>query len=167
MPGEAPYLIGELCVRYLLQRTQSGFWTLTMERTSSIAKELRAVGLRPTEQRAALYKLLFADGHRHITAEELHGEALARGIVLSVATVYNALNDFTQAGLVRVLAVEGARTWFDTNIADHHHFYVEGKGEIHDIDSDSITIANIPEPPEGFEIANVDVVIRLRPLANS
>lgn len=138
-----------------------------MERTSSIAKDLRAVGLRPTEQRIALYKLLFADGHRHVTAEELHAEVLARGIVLSVATVYNALNDFTQAGLVRILAVEGARTWFDTNTSDHHHFYLEGRGEIRDIDRDGISIANLPEPPEGFEIANVDVVVRLRPVASS
>lgn len=138
-----------------------------MERTSSIAKGLRAVGLRPTEQRIALYKLLFADGHRHVTAEELHAEVLTRGIVLSVATVYNALNDFTQAGLVRILAVEGARTWFDTNTSDHHHFYLEGRGEIRDINRDGISIANLPEPPEGFEIANVDVVIRVRPVASS
>ncbi|MGO6908711.1 Fur family transcriptional regulator, partial [Rhizobium ruizarguesonis] len=82
---------------------------------------------------------------------ELHAEVLAHGITLSVATVYNALNDFTEAGLVRVLAVEGARTWFDTNISDHHHFYFEGNGEIRDIGSDSISIANVPDPPEGFE----------------
>ena len=137
-----------------------------MERPSSTAKALRAAGLRPTEQRIALHQLLFSEGHRQVTAEELHAEVLARGIVLSVATIYNALNDFTEAGLVRVLAVEGARTWFDTNTADHHHFFVEGKGEIHDIDNDSISIANLPDPPEGFEIANVDVVIRVRPLTN-
>jgi len=138
-----------------------------MERTSPIAKDLRAVGLRPTEQRIALFKLLFAEGHRHVTAEELHAEVLARGIVMSVATVYNALNDFTQAGLVRILAVEGARTWFDTNTSDHHHFYLEGRGEVRDIDRDGISISNLPEPPEGFEIANVDVVIRIRPVASS
>jgi len=136
-----------------------------MERTSSVARDLRAVGLRPTEQRIALFNLLFAGGHSHVTAEELHAEVLAHGISLSVATVYNALNDFTEAGLVRVLAVEGARTWFDTNISDHHHFYVEGDGEIRDIDASSISIANIPEPPEGFEIANIDVVIRVRPIS--
>ena len=136
-----------------------------MESRSSIAKDLRDAGLRPTEQRIALYRLLFASGYRHVTVEELHAEAIAGGVVLSVATVYNALNDFTDAGLIRVLAVEGARTWFDTNTADHHHFYVEGKGEIHDIDSDNISLCNIPVPPEGFEIANVDVVIRLRPIS--
>ena len=138
-----------------------------MGNTSAIAKNLRAAGLRPTEQRIALYRLLFAAGHRHVTAEELHAEVLANGIILSVATIYNALNDFTQAGLVRILAVEGARTWFDTNTADHHHFYLEGAGEIRDIDSNKISIAHIPEPPEGFEIANVDVIIRVRPAAES
>jgi Fur family iron response transcriptional regulator len=135
-----------------------------MERTSSVVRELRAVGLRPTEQRIALFNLLFSGGHRHVTAEELHAEVLAHGITLSVATVYNALNDFTAVGLVRVLAVEGARTWFDTNISDHHHFYVEGDREIRDIDASSISIAGIPDLPEGFEIANIDVVVRVRPI---
>ncbi len=133
-----------------------------MEGISSVAKDLRAVGLRPTEQRIALFNLLFADGDRHVTAEELHAEVLAHGITLSIATVYNALNDFTEAGLIRVLAVEGARTWYDTNISDHHHFYIEGDGEIRDIDATSISITNIPEPPDGYEIANIDVVIRVR-----
>ncbi|KQV15009.1 Fur family transcriptional regulator [Rhizobium sp. Root1203] len=138
-----------------------------MKRISSVTKDLRAAGLRPTEQRVALYEILFGNGHRHVTAEELHAEALARGIVLSVATVYNALNDFTRAGLVRVLSVEGARTWFDTNTADHQHFYFEGNGDVRDIDSDGVTISNIPDAPDGFEIANVDVVVRLRPISRS
>lgn len=137
-----------------------------MRQQDSIVRRLRSVGLRPTEQRVALGGLLFSNGHRHVTAEDLHGEAVARGFALSVATVYNALNDFTEAGLVRILAVEGSRTWFDTNVSDHHHFYVEGRGEIFDIDDSQIRISNMPDPPEGFKVANVDVVIRLRPLAD-
>lgn len=132
-----------------------------------IAQRLRSAGLRPTQQRIALANLLFASGHRHVTAEELHAEAIQGGFVLSVATVYNTLNQFTEAGLVRILAVEGLRTWFDTNVANHHHFYIEGRGEILDVDETRIEISNVPEPPEGFEIANVDIVIRLRPVTDN
>ncbi|RVA65783.1 transcriptional repressor, partial [Mesorhizobium sp. M7A.F.Ca.CA.001.08.2.1] len=73
------------------------------------------------------------------------------------------LRQFTQAGLLRILAVEGAKTYFDTNTSDHHHFYIEGENRIFDIDSGPVTVANLPEPPEGMEIANVDIVVRLRP----
>ncbi|WP_049730966.1 iron response transcriptional regulator IrrA [Rhizobium ecuadorense] len=130
-------------------------------------QRLRSVGLRPTQQRIALARLLFSGGHRHVTAEDLHAQATASGVVLSVATVYNTLNQFTDAGLVRILAVEGSRTWFDTNIADHHHFYVEGRGEIVDVPDNHMDISNLPEPPAGYEIANIDIVIRLRPIADS
>ena len=132
-----------------------------------IVHRLRSAGLRPTEQRVALAGLLFVGGHRHVTADELHAQAVASGAVLSVATVYNALHDFTEAGLVRVLAIEGLRTWFDTNTADHHHFYVEGRGEIIDLHEKQMEILNMPEPPAGFEVANVDIVIRLRPVTEN
>ncbi len=81
---------------------------------------------------------------------------------VSLATVYNTLHQFTEAGLIRVLAVESAKTYFDTNVSDHHHFFVEGENEVLDIPVSNLTIANLPEPPEGMEIAHVDVVIRLR-----
>ncbi|KQS95610.1 iron response transcriptional regulator IrrA [Rhizobium sp. Leaf386] len=135
-----------------------------MPHRTTTTQRLRSAGLRPTQQRIALANLLFAEGYRHFTAEELHHEATQRGFALSVATVYNTLSQFTEAGLVRTLAVEGARTWYDTNVADHHHFFVEGSGEILDVPGSHIKIDNLPEPPDGFEIANVDIVIRLRPL---
>ena len=93
----------------------------------------------------------------------MHEEALAAGVPVSLATVYNALHQFTEAGLLRILAVEGSRTYFDTNTSDHHHFFIEGENRIFDIESGPVTIANLPAPPEGMEIANVDVVVRLRP----
>lgn len=129
----------------------------------SIETRLRDCGLRPTRQRIALADLLFAKGDRHLTVEELHEEAVDAGVPVSLATVYNTLHQFTEAGLVRVLAVEGSRTYFDTNISDHHHFFVEGDNEVLDIPVSSIAIGNLPEPPEGMEIAHVDVIIRLRP----
>ncbi|MER8748782.1 transcriptional repressor [Mesorhizobium sp. M1050] len=129
----------------------------------AVDKRVREAGLRPTRQRIALADLLFAKGDRHLSAEELHEEAVAAGVPVSLATVYNALHQFTQSGLLRILAVEGAKTYFDTNTSDHHHFYIEGENRIFDIDSGPVTVANLPEPPAGMEIANVDIVVRLRP----
>lgn len=128
----------------------------------SIETRLRDCGLRPTRQRVALAELLFAKGDRHLTVEELHEEALAADVPVSLATVYNTLHQFTEARLIRVLAVEGARTYFDTNCSDHHHFFVEGRNEVLDIPVNNIAIGNLPEAPEGMEISHVDVVIRLR-----
>ena len=128
-----------------------------------IDERLRHCGLRPTRQRVALADLLFAKGDRHLTVEELHEEAVTAGVPVSLATVYNTLHQFTEAGLIRVLAVESAKTYFDTNVSDHHHFFVEGENHILDIPVSNIEIGNLPEPPEGMEIAHVDVIIRLRP----
>ncbi|MGX5849411.1 iron response transcriptional regulator IrrA [Mesorhizobium sp. PL10] len=127
-----------------------------------VDKRVREAGLRPTRQRIALADLLFAKGDRHLSAEELHEEAIAAGVPVSLATVYNALHQFTQAGLLRILAVEGSKTYFDTNTSDHHHFYIEGENRIFDIESGPVTVSNLPEPPAGMEIANVDIVVRLR-----
>lgn len=128
-----------------------------------VEKRVRDAGLRPTRQRLALAGLLFAKGDRHLTAEELHEEALGAGVPVSLATVYNTLHQFTDAGMLRILAVEGAKTYFDTNTSDHHHFVIEGENTVLDIMSGPVTVNNLPEPPQGMEIANVDIIVRLRP----
>ena len=128
----------------------------------AVDKRVRDAGLRPTRQRIALAELLFAKGDRHLSAEELHEEALAAGVPVSLATVYNALHQFTQAGLLRILAVEGAKTYFDTNTSDHHHFFIEGSDEVLDIPNAEVVVGRTPAPPEGYEVARVDVVVRLR-----
>ena len=130
---------------------------------SDLRDKLRRVGLRPTRQRVSLGWLLFAQGDRHITAEMLFEEATRSRVPVSLATVYNTLHQFTEAGLLRILAIEGAKTYFDTNTSDHHHFYVEGENKVYDIDNGPVKVVNLPEPPEGMEIANVDIVVRLRP----
>jgi len=130
---------------------------------NEVAVRVREAGLRPTRQRISLASLLFAKGDRHLTAEELHEEAQSAGVTVSLATVYNTLHQFTDAGMLRILAVEGARTYFDTNTSDHHHFYVEGENKVLDIDTGPVSVINVPQPPEGMEIANIDIVIRLRP----
>lgn len=126
---------------------------------------VREAGLRPTRQRIALAELLFAKGDRHLSAEELHEEALAAGVAVSLATVYNTLHQFTEAGLLRILALEGSRTYFDTNTSDHHHFFIEGENRVVDIEAAPVSVHNLPEPPEGMEIVNVDIIVRLRPRA--
>ena len=135
---------------------------MVAEAPLTIEARLRHAGLRPTRQRVALGDLLFAKGDRHLTVEELHEEAVHAGVPVSLATVYNTLHQFTEAGMIRVLAVESAKTYFDTNVSDHHHFFVEGQNDVLDIPVSNLTIGNLPEPPEGMEIAHVDVVIRLR-----
>jgi Fur family iron response transcriptional regulator len=136
----------------------------TLRETEKIERHVREAGLRPTRQRVALANLLFAQGDRHLSAEELHEEAISAGVPVSLATVYNTLHQFTEAGLLRILAVEGARTYFDTNTSDHHHFFVEGENRLVDIEIEKgpVTVINLPPPPEGLEIANVDIVVRLR-----
>lgn len=125
-------------------------------------ERLSAAGLRPTRQRIGLAALLFKDGPRHVTAETLHAEAGQAGEPVSLATVYNTLRAFTQAGLLRQVAVDGARVYFDTNTAAHHHFFDETTGALVDIDAREIAIDGVPEPPGGSEIASVDVIVRLR-----
>ena len=129
---------------------------------ADVLVRLRRAGLRPTRQRLALAKILFEGGDRHVTAEGLHGEAEAAAIPVSLATVYNTLHQFTHAGLLREVVVDAGRSYFDTNITDHHHFFYEGSGRLQDIPSADVTVADLPPPPEGAEVARVEVVIRLR-----
>jgi Fur family transcriptional regulator, iron response regulator len=123
---------------------------------------LREVGLRPTRQRMALGWILFAKGDRHLTAEMLYEEATRAKVPVSLATVYNTLHQFTEVGLLRQVAVDGSKTYFDTNSSDHHHFFVEGEDALVDIPEAEVIVEKAPQAPEGFEIARVDVVVRLR-----
>jgi Fur family transcriptional regulator, iron response regulator len=133
------------------------------DQTTKIDERVRRAGLRPTRQRVALAELLFAKGDRHLSAEELHEEALVAGVPVSLATVYNTLHQFTDAGLLRILAVEGARTYFDTNTSDHHHFFIEGRQHDHGYRPWSRHRVEPAGAAEGMEVANVDIIVRLRP----
>jgi Fur family iron response transcriptional regulator len=126
------------------------------------AERLRSAGLRPTRQRLDLAGLLFREGDRHLTAESLHDEAEKEGVKVSLATVYNTLHQFTQAGLLRQVVVDASRSYFDTNIGDHQHFYCEDESRLIDIPGDTIAVAGVPAPPKGTRIERVDVVIRVR-----
>ncbi len=123
---------------------------------------LRDVGLRPTRQRMSLGWILFAKGDRHVTAEMLYEEATKAKVPVSLATVYNTLHQFTEVGLLRQVAVDGSKTYFDTNVSEHHHFFVEGDNELVDIAGPEVVVDRTPIAPEGYEIARIDVVVRLR-----
>ena len=128
---------------------------------SGLIERLKAAGLRPTRQRLALARLLQDGGDRHLSAEQLHEEALAAKVRVSLATVYNALHQFTAAGLLREVVVEPGRSYFDTNVDDHHHFYFEDSGRLEDIPGDQVSLVNLPEPPKGSRLSRVDVIIRV------
>ncbi|MEO1198356.1 MAG: iron response transcriptional regulator IrrA [Pseudomonadota bacterium] len=144
--------------------TQTGLFCSNIKRVTNrpdIEDRLKEADLRPTRQRVALGSLLFDGGDRHVSAELLHEEAVRQQIPVSLATVYNTLHQFTQSGLLREIAVEGSKSYFDTNTSDHHHFFVENEGMIMDI-GQGVSVEGIPEPPEGMEVTHVDVVVRLR-----
>jgi len=130
---------------------------------SALKAKLRNAGLRPTVQRMSLSKLLFSqNGDRHVSAEALHAEAREAGLRMSLSTVYNALNQFAAAGLLRQIAVQGPRTYFHTRTSPHNHFIDEATGRMFDAADDSIEFARLPAPPEGMEIVGCDVIIRLK-----
>ena len=132
--------------------------TITAE---SMEARLREAGLRPTRQRMSLGTLLFGSGDRHISAEQLHAESMRAGIEVSLATIYNTLNQFTEAGLLREVAVEGHKTYFDTNTSNHNHYYLEDEGRLMDIDSEALSVGGLPQPPEGMRIGRIDIIVRL------
>ena len=125
-------------------------------------ERLKKAGLRPTRQRLALARLLFGRGDRHVSAEQLHAEAKTARVVVSLATVYNTLNQFTRAGLLREVVVEAGRSYFDTNTSDHHHVLAVATGSLIDIPAGTLAISGLPVVPEGLEVERVDVVVRLR-----
>jgi len=127
-----------------------------------IAEKLRMAGLRPTQQRLALARVLFEGCDKHVCAESLHEDAMKVGISVSLATVYNALHRFEDAGLLREVAIEGVRSYYDTNTSNHFHFFNEEDGELYDIEPGDLKISGLPTVPTGQEIDRIDVIVRLK-----
>jgi len=124
-------------------------------------ERLKRHSLRPTRQRLALVRLLFERGDRHVTADQLHAEAAAAGVRVSLATIYNTLNQFTAAGVLREVVVEAGRSYFDTNASEHHHILVEPTGELIDIPASGVQVSATPRLPEGMALRRMDVVLRV------
>lgn len=126
-----------------------------------VVETLRESGLRPTRQRLALAKLLLDGGDKHVTAEQLYTLARSADAKVSLATVYNTLHQFKDAGLLREVVVEPGRSFFDTNVDDHHHFFDADTGELIDIPVSHVSVSNLPAPPQGKSVQRVDVVVRI------
>jgi Fur family transcriptional regulator, iron response regulator len=137
-------------------------WPATPDSTTRLKDRLRDAGLIPTKTRIALYNLLFARGHRHVTAEMLFEEAAQSDVSVSLATVYNTLHQFTEVGLLRPIIVDGTKSHYDTKTSDHQHFYLEDLCRLIDLPHD-VSVKNLPLPPKGYVIDRIDVVVRLRP----
>ena len=132
-----------------------------MRANENIIDILRSAGLRPTRQRIALGRVLFEGGDKHVSAEALYAAAKEDGVRVSLATVYNTLHQFQEAGLLREVVVEPGRSYFDTNMHSHHHFFDETNGELADIDEADVRVEYVPAAPAGKKVARVDVVMRL------
>lgn len=129
--------------------------------TLGLKKKLRVAGLRATRQRIDLARIIFGAGNRHLSAESLQAEAHRAGIQVSLATIYNTLNQFTAVGLLREVVIDPRRSYFDTNTATHHHFYLEDEGQLQDISAERLILQELPTPPSGTRIDGVDIVIRV------
>ncbi|MBL9062197.1 iron response transcriptional regulator IrrA [Tabrizicola sp.] len=134
-----------------------------MTGTERSAEWLKTGGLRPTRQRLALAELLVGDGmNRHVTAESLYALSSGAGERVSLATVYNTLRAFCDAGLMNEVVVDGSKSYFDTRTDDHPHFYWEDSHTLTDAPAEELEIASLPQVPVGMTLSRVDVVIRLR-----
>lgn len=127
----------------------------------SLANRLQSAGLRATPKRIAIGGLLFDGQDRHVTADDVAVMARKSGIRVSLATVYNTLNQFVSAGLMKRITLDTDRTYFDTNVSDHHHLFFENNGVLHDIPGDSIRVEGLPEIPAGAKVRSVEVIVRM------
>lgn len=131
-------------------------------RYAEATRRLKEAGLRPTRQRLSILSMLLDTAPRHVTAEELFQEVRQAGIPVSLATIYNTLNQFTQAGLMGEVVVGSGQSYFDTDASSHYHYFDKSTGEIYDLPSDVVTITDLPEPPPGKVIERIDVVVRIK-----
>lgn len=129
---------------------------------SRCLEKLQKAGLRPTKQRLGLARLLFEGESNHVTAEKLHKDAHNARLQISLATVYNTLNQFREAGLLQEVVIKSGNSYFCTNVEKHHHIFNETTGELTDIPATDLAFARFPKLPEGLELDKVDVVIRVR-----
>ncbi len=127
----------------------------------SLQSKLQSAGLRATPKRMAIGKLLFDGVDRHVTADDVAALARRHNVRVSLATVYNTLNQFVAAGLMKRITLDSDRTWFDTNVSEHHHLYFEDKGALHDVPGDTVRISGLPEAPAGSEVRSIEVIVRV------
>ena len=129
-----------------------------------IFKKLRSSNLRPTKQRVEIAKFLFErEKTFHFTVESLNKLLTKKSTSrFALATIYNTVHAFKAAGHLSEVEVRGNKTYFDTNVSNHHHFYDSETSELIDIDANDVVIQKIPKAPNGKNIKNVEVFINLK-----
>lgn len=159
----ATHDFGILAIARARRGARPGPWTGYMTYSADEFREkLRESGLSVTAQRLALGRLIFSNGDRHVNAEQLRAEAETEHVKVSLATIYNTLRQFAAAGLLREVAVDAGRSYFDTNLTEHHHFFHEDEGRLEDIPAGSLRLSALPAAPDGMGVQRVDVIVRIR-----
>ncbi len=135
-----------------------------MKRNIYVEKALAMLEKSPlklTTQRLSLIKVLFKDGNKHFTAEEVYNLVSRKGLKISLATIYNCLNQFTSHGILKMVKTSCDKVYFDTNLTSHHHFFCKTTGTLTDIDAKKIMISKIPKIPDGKKLNSVEVVVNI------
>ena len=127
-------------------------------------QKLRSSNLRPTKQRLKICQFLFdREKTFHFTVETLNKKINKNRVTkVSLATIYNTVEAFTSAGYLKEILTSKNKSYYDTNIKSHHHFYDEGSKELTDIHYSQIELSKVPVPPKGKKIKNLEVVIRIQ-----
>ena len=122
---------------------------------------LKKSPLKITKQRVDIIKILFKDGNNHFTAEDVHRKVEKLKLNISLATVYNCLNQFTEHEIINSVKTSCNKIYFDTNIKSHHHFFCRSSSQLTDIDSKDIQISKLPKIPGGKKLESVEIVVNL------
>ena len=134
-----------------------------MQHIKDINQKLRSSGLRPTSQRVQISKILFKNKETfHFTVEYLKKKINKEfKEKISLATIYNTVHAFQKKGYIKKIPLDANKSYYDTNVKDHHHFYDEDSQTLKDIDEDEIKIGTIPNSPVNKKIKSIEVLIRL------
>ncbi len=130
--------------------------------TEKALQMLESSPLKLTSQRINLVKILFRDGNQHFSAEEVFNKVNSKGLKISLATIYNCLNQFTSHGILKMVKTSNDKVYFDTNLKSHHHFFCKSSGTLTDIDSKNIVISKFPKMPEGKTLESIEVVVNIK-----
>ena len=138
--------------------------TKFINQKNEIINKLRGSGLRPTKQRILIAKNLFDTNKTfHFTVETLNKKINKSGDEkISLATIYNTVEAFNDAGYLKEILTSKNKRYYDTNIKSHHHFYDETSKELTDINYNQVKLSKVPIPPKGKKIKNLEVVIRVQ-----
>ena len=131
-----------------------------------VRNKLRGVGLRPTEQRIAILELLFENENVHVSAALVNEKLIRKNKHISLATIYNSLNEFEKKGILKKVLVDKEKMWFDTNLEHHHHFYDEEKDLLTDISEKEITFSKFPKLPQGKSIKSLNIIVKVKSTSN-